>query len=292
MGSIPDPPGKPSGQQSDGAEFVPHWMTLPDDQLLAILDVPERGIGSGWGPRPPLVKVSEEFACQEVPPCTDLLNDPAGVLWDEERWPNHLCEYFQVVSTGLWARGAVRPTMHPRWEDWQATWPLPIGKEAVSTALGVGPPIFEMELFGQIPFEGFEEALWALRVTGGDSAVDLFGLARSSGGSGDQRAYRPGKLIYVLRGSGTHLFRTIERAQRWWDRLRGETTGGRPAGSQVWGSQIRFWIGLRKAVRAVRANGDRLTQENVAARLGYSDRELRRWLKQYGIDWKNVPKIP
>jgi hypothetical protein len=36
--------------------------------------------------------------------CTDLLHDPAGVLGDRRRWPDHLCyEEFLTASTRLWS---------------------------------------------------------------------------------------------------------------------------------------------------------------------------------------------
>lgn len=271
---------------------MPFWKTLSDEQLRDILAVPERGVGSLWDPRPLSVKLPDDLACPEDPSCTDLLVDPAGVLEDQDRWPDHLCYSFLTMSTRLWAITQIHPTTCPKWVDWQYTWPLPVGMEAVANELQVHP-VLEMEILGQAPFKGLEEALWALRITSGGSAVDLFGLGIPSARSGsEQHDYKLGQLKYVLRGSGTKLVHVIERAQRWWDLLRGEITGGRPAGSSIWGSRIEFWIGLRMAVRALRANGHKLTQENIAERLGYSDRELRRWLNQYGIQWKDVPKIP
>jgi transposase-like protein len=55
---------------------------------------------------------------------------------------------------------------------------------------------------------------------------------------------------------------------------------------------MEFWLGLRKAVRTVRARREEVSQDKVADRLGCDPRVLRRWLRQYGIDWKDVPKIP
>lgn len=104
MGSIPNSSEGPAGRDSNVARFVPHWQTLPNEQLRAVLAVPERGVGSSWDPRPLSVELPEGLACPEDPPCTDLLVDPASVLEDQERWPDHLCDpNFLITSTGLWA---------------------------------------------------------------------------------------------------------------------------------------------------------------------------------------------
>jgi hypothetical protein len=174
-----------------------------------------------------------------------------------------------------------------QYHTWCMEWPLPIGRLAVELRFGM----LEGEILNLAPFKEREEALWAIRINSAGSTADLFGLGVRYG-SGGQTTYEMGELKHVLQGSGTQLFDLVRRAERWWDRLRGETTGGRPAGSPIWGSHMEFWLGLRRAVRALRAKGHKLTQENVADRLGYSDRELRRWLKQYGIKWEDVRKIP
>ncbi len=243
----------------------------------------------GFGYLDPLPRpVPKELACPEDPPCTDLLADPAGVLSDEKRWPKHLCYgLFLRRSAKEWASSNLVALSTPDLVQWRLEWPLPIGQTAVFNRL----PHYNQNLMNLAPFEQAEEALWAIRVNSADSTADLFGLGVPYG-YGEQTTYEMGELKYVLRGSGTQLFGLVRHAERWWDRLRGETTGGRPAGSPIWGSHMEFWLGLRRAVRALRTKGHKLTQENVADRLGYSDRELRRWLKQYGIKWEDVRKIP
>jgi hypothetical protein len=289
MGSVPDPSEKPARRDPDDAAFVPPWQKLPDEQLLDMCK--ERGFGHITDSPP--VYVPEELACPRVPPCTDLLANPASVLSDEERWPDHLCNVrFLMRSTEEWASARLLPTTSspvPQLLDWQLSWPLPVGRLAVEQTLGSYDPSMSL----QAPFGQWEEALWALHVSREGNVVDLFGLGVPTHESGKQKTYRLGELRYVIRGTGAQPLRLLTSAQRWWARFRGEEAKGRPAGSGAhWESRIDFWLGLRKAVRAVRAEGDKVTQEKVAERLGYSDRELRRWLKQYGVEWKSVPRIP
>lgn len=283
MGSVPDPPKDQAHQTPEPAEFVPPWQDLSDEQLRDMST--ERGFGYADAAAGPVPK---ELACPEDPPCTDLLADPTGVLSDEKRWPKHLChKQFLRWSAYKWASSNRVTLSTPDPVQWLFEWPLPVGQIAVFNRL----PHYNEEIMRMVPFEQQEEALWAIRVNGADGTADLFGLGVRYE-NGEQTTYEMGELRYVLRGRDTQLLDLVRRAERWWDKFRGETTGGRPAGSPIWGSGTEFWIGLRKAVRAVRAKGDKLTQENVADRLGYSDRELRRWLKQYGIKWEDVRKIP
>ena len=100
MGSLPDLPGDQTEQNSDAVEFAPPWQTLPDELLRDMFT--EKGVdyAEPMPPRP----VPSELTCPKKPPCTDLLTNLAGVLRDEKRWPNHLCEeLFQRRSTLEWA---------------------------------------------------------------------------------------------------------------------------------------------------------------------------------------------
>lgn len=131
-----------------------------------------------------LVKRSEApfpFCAHGSPHCTDLLDEPATVLGDAECWPNHLCyDSFLRQSTELWTR---QTTVFAKIAQhrWSVLHPLPIGRRSLdymrrmhcSEYLGSGYEV----LLNQLPFEGKEEALWALRIERGVSTLDLFGLA-------------------------------------------------------------------------------------------------------------------
>lgn len=129
--------------------------------------------------------------CFEKPHCTDLLNNPAEVFEDRNRWPLHLCyEDFLRVSTERWAMNfplyadekGVICSSHPRCK-WHPLWPLPIGKGSATREIRAfgfhgREPMHELpELLNLVPFEGYEAAIWALRIERNGSTLDLFGLA-------------------------------------------------------------------------------------------------------------------
>ncbi len=223
----------------------------------------------------------EDLFCPEEIPCTDLLIDPIGVLNDNKRWPKHLCAVrFLLISTVEWASSTGIALSTPKLERWRWTQPLPIGKKSAASALKT----YNEVLFNIVPFQEREEALWALRIDDNDCRLDLFGLAIPHGHS-----YTIGGLKYVLRGQGTRLFDLVPRAEKWWDRFRGEAArGGRPLGSGTWRSADDFETNLQIAVRSLRAQGRRVTQEEAAKMLHTNDRQLREWLKRYGVKWKRI----
>jgi hypothetical protein len=194
---------------------------------------------------------------------------------------------FLVASTTEWASANLVTLSSSELVCWQLKWPLPIGKLAVATRLAH----YNQELIKLAPFEE-QEALWALRINDADSTADLFGLGTPYRNKDQTACYAWGELKYVLRGGGTQLFDLVRRAERWWDRFRGEKTVGRPVGSGTWESTIEFWIALRAAVHALRAANHRVTQDKVADELKCDPRVLRRWLEEHSIKWEEVPKIP
>lgn len=117
-------------------------------------------------------RVVWEDGCEKTPPCTDLLSDPKSVLENKERWPGHLCyAAFQRQSTELWAAKSVGVVTQVATKRWMGTHPLPIGREAVmyeGRFLGDSGEEGNLngleELFNIVPFDGREEAIWALRI--------------------------------------------------------------------------------------------------------------------------------
>jgi hypothetical protein len=164
----------------------------------------ERGVTDA-SPREPaapeeLTVLQQELACPEPLPCTDLLNDPVGVLSDEQRWPKHFCRSrFYWRSTTQWTSHlsvALPTAFSEQWYEWHMRWPLPVGKQAIGPSNG--------EIFNLVPFEEWEEARWAIRITAGDGTLDLFGLGIPYR-QGEERVYKTGELRYDLQGHGTLL---------------------------------------------------------------------------------------
>ena len=277
---------KPADAGQNTSEFVPPWQKLPDEALRDLFTV--RGIGEGDLPPQPNEPLPEESLCEKHPPCTDLLRDPAGVLSDEKRWPDHLCyELFMRRSTLEWLSSQL-PESWSEAKGWHFLWPLPVGEGLVGVRLKTVDPT----ILGLAPFGGQEEALCIIPIEGFGGTLELFGL----GTLNSEGEHRFGKLKFVLRAENTRLLSMHTQAERWWNRLRGKQTEGRPAGSGAWSSSSEFWIDLRTAVRAARDEGKEVNQVNVAKRLGLSggaaDRQLRRLLRDHGYAWSDVRKMP
>ena len=140
-----------------------------------------------------------------------------------------------------------------------------------------------------VPFEEREEALWAIRITAGDGTLDLFGLGMPFR-QGEERVYKMGELRYDLQGHGTSLFNLVARAERWWAKFRGKKITGRPRGSGTWASADELRKALNTAVRTLRAEGRKVTQESVADHWWTDDRTLRKWMNHFGVRWEDVKK--
>jgi hypothetical protein len=244
-----------------------------------------------------------DVVCPREPPCTDLICDLEGVLRDKERWPEHLCyEELLQQSTSLWAGGCMGSLTQVATERWTSMHPLPVGREAVIT-IGdrcVRGPGHENkglegleELLNIVPFDGYEQAMWALRVERKKltavSALDLFGLAEYPT-EAHRKAGVPvaGRLGFVARGQDESLLELLYAARKWWASFRGLTFKGRPPGTGTWGSREDFERALRRAVGAIRADEGKITQERVADYLNTSDRYLRYWLDTHGLSWQEV----
>ncbi|MCZ6873257.1 MAG: hypothetical protein O7G88_06955 [bacterium] len=105
-------------------------------------------------------------------------------------------------------------------------------------------------------FPAFVEARWHPTMGEKVSLQGLEGLAHKD-------------AEQVLRG--LQLLRKIERR-------------GRPSGSTAWGKK-ELMDAMTQAKQRLVARGVRPTQENVADKIGMSDRTLRNYLKQFNIPW-------
>ncbi len=245
------------------------------------------------------------FGCPGETSCgMELLRDPVGVLSDKRRWPSHICGYFMLESTKRWIRSAVPPEATDTFpfEEFGSA-PIPIGKRChvVEWRRDQRPghlPYYSKRdrdatyanLLNVMPFEGDEEAFWALRVNTGGAVLDLFGLVERHVWEGLFR-FEAGELAYVLRGRGTSSAdRLVAQANRWWASFRSVTFGGRPLNSGTWASANDFETNLRAAAQTLRIEGRRVTQENVTDILHCNVRSLSRWLRSYGIEWEDFLK--
>jgi hypothetical protein len=151
------------------------------------------------------------------------------------------------------------------------------------------------EVLDILPFDGHEEALWALRIermrSGTTHTLDLFGLADYD--SGDYAEFGlpvAGDLAYVTRGYGSVLIEMLAAADAWWAQFRRSSFRGRPIGTGTWESSERFEEELKRVVSQILSEGGKPTQEHVAERLHTDDRQLRAWCTQFRINWREIKK--
>lgn len=237
--------------------------------------------------------------------CTDLLNRPRSVLSDDSRWPSWLCtmSFYQESTRRWWRRTTLfdapgrdmpiggRDIILEELIHQSDMWPLPIGKEALERRwphIVRGPDY--VSLLSYLPFEGTEEAIWALRIEEGENILDLFGLADYY--EVEQREMRVGlgDLRYVMRGRDMALLDYWKHAERWWSswRGRGARPLGRPTGTGTWQSSYQCREALLEAAAAVQKKGGRVTQDRIADHLNCDVATLRRWLRRFSIAWDEV----
>jgi hypothetical protein len=227
-------------------------------------------------------------------PCTDLVVDPESVLRDKERWPLHICEpEFSSQSTARWVEAQSFASDNLNNYRWASMYPLPIGKQALMIRPEMADISAWSEVLGVLPFEEYEQAMWAVRIQYRElvavHTLDLFGLAEYPDEM-HQRLAIPaaGKLAYVVRGHGRRTIDLLEAAERWWAQFRGLTFRGRPPGTGTWSGREDFLRAAKEAAAKTRSDGDKVTQENVAARLLTTDRQLRRWRKDFDVTWTDI----
>ena len=286
-------------------------------------------------------KLANKFLCTcKGSPCTELLNDPANVLADESRRPSHLCPEVMRWSTRVWALNAKKSKGRDLASRlWQRTWPLPIGRRALEDRIALHDCEDGAQLSNLVPFDGEEEALWAVRVEKEGTVLNLFALAHRTDGEielGDivvrneydewrvigfekdrannqdlaiimsakaietmpvnqlkhHREYAPitmGGLRYTLLGQGTMMFEVVRLAERWWASFIGqEIRRGRPQDTGTFESGDHFLRELCTAKQELRAQGNKVTHENVASRLNIDVSTLKRSIKKTGILWREL----
>jgi hypothetical protein len=240
-------------------------------------------------------RVVWEDVCERTPPCVDLLFEPMDVLTQEERWPRHLCyAAFQRQSTEAWAGKCVSVVTQAATRRWMSLHPLPIGRKAIlaRSQLLVGSAEGGVkgleELLNIVPFDGDEEAIWALRIERRHSAtvhtLDMFALIERKG------TPVAGALAFSIHGRD-RFTDLLNHAERWWHPWYGRPLQGRPKGSGRWSSREHFESALRQAVARTRSAGDKVKQETVAPRLYPSylsdpARQLRADVETHGMKWR------
>jgi hypothetical protein len=255
------------------------------------------GLNLEWRGAPDLWEertAPERLRHTETPPCTDLISDAEGVLRNKERWPTHLCEAeFMSQSTGLWAEAQSFVVDSVNVHRWASMYPLPIGRWALMECQKMDDILEWSEALHVLPFDGDERAMWALRVEHTEGTLvhvlDLFGLAEYPT-ERHQALEVPvaGDLAFSVRGKGRSLIEILDSAERWWGQFRGLTLRGRPTGTGTWESREHFETELHQAIAETRAEGDKVTQENVALRLHTDSRQLRRQVRYFGLSWKEI----
>jgi hypothetical protein len=238
-------------------------------------------------------EIPEKLTHDDSRPCTGLLADPTAVLMDKARWPLHLCEpQFTSQSTALWALAQPFAADGLNNQRWAAMWPLPIGRRALMIRPEMADVSAWTSVFGVLPFEEYEQAMWALRIRYREKVsvhtLDLFGLAEYPDEM-HQRLAIPvaGKLAFVVRGHGRRPIDLLDAAERWWAEFRGLTLRGRPKGTGTWSTRDDYLAALREAKLMTRSNGDKTTLENVAAHFSppTTARQLRAWNSLHTVNW-------
>ncbi len=239
--------------------------------------------------------VPEALTKKKSPPCTDLIIDPRSVLTDKERWPAHLCvPEFLEQSTTLWAEGRPVASDSPNRWRWASMYPLPVGRRALMIRPEMADIAAWSEVFDALPFEEYEQAMWALRVEdnwhpAGMGALDIFGLASYPTDLHQRLGYPvAGDLAYVVRGRGQHMLELLDAAEKWWRQFRGLALKGRPPGTGTWTDREHFLSAAKEAVASIRSGGGKVTQESVAERLATQDRQLRGWITHFDATWQEI----
>jgi hypothetical protein len=250
---------------------------------------------------PELVVEAREDRCEICPgfraerrarSCTSLLYDPRWTLGQRRRWPDHLCYAdFMQRSIEVWTSQVIGK-ITPAIKLWAECYPLPIGVAAAKRLYTAQGQAYPDELTEILPFQGPEEAYWGLRVSEKRSVLDMFGLKGLKGWAPPGEEYLwLGEYAYSLRGrDGTSLTRLVEDGSTWWRDFSLEKIQGRPRGSGTWESASHLELALIDAGSELRSRGTKDTQEAVAELLQTDDRGLRRWIKDFGLDWREVKK--
>ncbi len=187
-----------------------------------------------------------------------LLDAPYGVLTTPEGWPDRLPYEVAYESVRMWAAQVFGP-FADEWPfaRWSADvpalpafgrmlWPLPVGKQALQSAITRCSPTSPAPVADMMPFDGDEYAYLILRIPIRTSHVTMFGLAQPDDDGkkpvdGDTRIFRLCDCRFLLSSAnpyetkndsdGVRMRKVIGRARSWWmKRMLGQhvVSGGRP----------------------------------------------------------------
>ncbi len=152
------------------------------------------------------------------------------------------------------------------------------------------------ELFNVVPFDGHEEALWALRIERrrptAVHALDLFGLVetpqKSTGRPGTAR--RAALLLSCAATTNPRLAYWTLRRDCGLHSTVVPSEAGPKKGTGTWEDREHFATELERARIKTHSEGHKVNQENVADRLHISPRQLRAWIKYYGLTWGKIKR--
>ncbi len=184
-----------------------------------------------------------------------LLDDPYGVFTAQDGWPDRPPYEVAYESVRIWAAQAFG-TFADEWPfaQWSADvpafgrmlWPLPVGKQALQSAITRCSPTSAAPVADTMPFGGDEYAYLILRMSIRASHVTMFGLAQPDDDGkkavdGGTRTFRLSCCQFLLSSAnpyetnkdseGACMRKVIGRARLWWmKRMTGQhvVTGGRP----------------------------------------------------------------
>lgn len=212
-------------------------------------------------PRPPCKR-------HAGPSCWTLLDDPAGVLLDRDRWPEDLCPAMLQYSTRQWARalsafalpypliGDSRPPYllkeHDNWcwANWADIWPLPIGRGTLFLHKSqIGPNAGDADqVYASLPFDGEDEyAVFTVRIPTSEGTLDLFNLCdwaldapKPKPNVPKDRPYLYGMVAYQVRGRAAprrdvpaaDTQDLLHAARRFFSRFNGRPLRGSPNAGQ------------------------------------------------------------
>jgi len=197
-------------------------------------------------------------------------------------------------SIEVWVSQAVGQ-ITPAIKLWAECYPLPIGVGAARHLYTEQDQSYPDELTELLPFQGTEEAYWALRVSENRAVLDMFGLKGWAPPADHAEEYLWfGALAYSLRGrDDTSLMSLVENGTTWWRDFSSERVQGRPRGSGRWQSREHLEREVIWAGRKLLADGRKVKQEAVAVLLDPTDtdgRKLRSSLKREHLKWPDVKK--
>ena len=274
----------------------------PDNRCgLSTVSGPPTG-ASGFYPETPT-------SCAKAPSCADFIRRPEQLLPERRQWPGHLCPEPAMESVLKWWEQCCRPFISDL-EPWAGCWPFPVGRRAYRLVAKIGHwRGNHAAAEALLPFDDDEFAAVVLPLHVSHPRVWFFGLAQpetpadptaaplpplagtqspvdANQVSGWQDIFKDGPNdgiwaatyrltdpAFLVAGAipiEGDAQRIVGQAKRWWKSLRGMPISGRLPGRTI------SYEDFRRAVMAIRASGQRPTQERVAERLGCSVITVRR----------------